>query len=179
MGIFDNEGLEKDVKFVVGQLFDQFKKTWETFEHDNKISWVDTWSTILFRYRPEIIKQVGGMCVKELISPPAAPTFCKYCSEYCIKGKVEMPGHSAHDLIAIQVLESLSANSEIADESISDILLHAASASMIKTNIKSGIKLDYSINEHKGRANMFGMVSQEDYQYSLINKGIWAKYYSK
>ena len=179
MGLFDNKGLEKDVKFVVSQLYDQFDKTWDLFEHDNKISWVESWSSILFRFRPEIIKHVGDLCIKELLSPPTAPVFCKYCSEYCIKGNVEMPGCSQHDLLAIQVLERLSENPEVEDVSITDILLHAAAAAMIKTNIKADINLDYSVREHSGRTNMFTDIALEDYQYSIKNIGIWNKYYSK
>ncbi|EGR2724385.1 hypothetical protein DUG83_23470 [Vibrio parahaemolyticus] len=170
-----NKGLKSEVKFVVASTYDAFVKQWGEL-NSPKLSWVNTWSSVLSEHSAETIRIVTEHCLKERVSCPTLGVFNKYCERLVNGEDLYAPMLSKEEQLAQLILKSLPEEIAYYDQyTLSDALMIAASIHAIKANQSTGLDWNSESvdSEFKSRAGMFGTASIDWLKQAELGKGNW------
>ncbi len=171
----DGEGLNTEIKFVVGAAFDAFSKAWGDLASE-KIFWIDTWSELLVEYDVRTIGHATEHCIQTLTRSPTLPEFKTYCKRIKNKERLTDPIISKVEKIARNILETTPETLDYSNYSeLADACLIAASIAAAKANESVGLEWNKNMVELDlaARARMFGFESLLWRDDARNGKGYW------
>lgn len=128
----NGEGLQSQVTFAVAATYDKFAKKWGL--SNEKLSWVDTWATMLERFSVQEINSVADYCVEALHRPPGLGKFIILASRYRAGKPLSEPIVSKVERMAYLILTSETfTTSDMSLSEISDACLIAAAIAHLKS----------------------------------------------